>query len=459
MLPRLTRRVFVDLAIWMVAFGLLVGLCFPPFALLLGVPSDLAFSLVFMTSCIAAGAIVGGASCYLTRSVMLPKLSLLADRMTSVNSRIQDATFSGDLPDCTSDTCALPVDSEDLLGDCARTFNDLVESLARSFEAEHSLRTFNNTLSRHLEFDALCNEALDLLMQHTGACAGAVVVDQSGELITVASHAFPDAVNLPANDHVRETVRRGVQSLVTLPEEMRIDGIVAMLRPSQVLVLPIDHNEVAFGAVVLASTEHFSPEVRRRTELLRQSLGLALNNARTHDQLQRIAALDPLTELYNRRFGEARLLEEFERAQRDDASLAVLMFDIDHFKAVNDTYGHIAGDKVLHRVARTIRRSFRKGDVLIRYGGEEFLAILPGANEQDATEIAERLRRSVKDLEIRDKDSVIRITISLGVASSDQTSVELPAELVDCADQALYKAKETGRDRTIQYTRVRRQAA
>jgi len=135
------------------------------------------------------------------------------------------------------------------------------------------------------------------------------------------------------------------------------------------------------------------------------------------------------------------------------------MFDIDHFKAVNDTYGHIAGDKVLHRVARTIRRSFRKGDVLIRYGGEEFLAILPGANEQDATEIAERLRRSVKDLEIRDKDSVIRITISLGVASSDQTSVELPAELVDCADQALYKAKETGRDRTIQYTRVRRQAA
>ncbi len=459
MLPRITRRVFSDLAIWMLLMGVLVGLSFPPFALLLGVSAERAISMRFFLSCITAGLLVGGMSYWLACSVIQPRIRLVADGMSGVMQRIGEASRKGALPQCKSEVCSLPVDSTDTIGDCARAFNDLVKALSTAFDAERAFRSFNSALARHLEFETLCSDALRLLLSHTGACSGAVVLEQSGELVTVTSHAFPGAEHLPSNDHLRESVRLGTTTLVSLPKGLWVDAIATTLRPREVLVLPVDHNEVAFGAVVLASTQCFSPEVRRRTELLRQGLGMALNNARTHDNLQRIAALDPLTELYNRRFGEARLREEFERAERENTSLSVIMFDIDHFKKVNDTHGHIAGDKVLNRVARAVKRTFRKGDVLVRFGGEEFLAILPGAAEQDGLEVAERLRRRIKDLEIRDKESVIRVTISLGIASTEQMSIERVAELVDCADQALYKAKETGRDRVIRYSRLRRQAA
>ena len=120
-----------------------------------------------------------------------------------------------------------------------------------------------------------------------------------------------------------------------------------------------------------------------------------MNNALAHDRLERLAAIDPLTEAYNRRFGLARLHEEYSRAVRAEAPLGILMLDLDHFKAVNDIYGHLVGDRVLRAVARACRRVIREGDVLVRYGGEEFLVLLPGAGVDDVMQIGERIRRAV----------------------------------------------------------------
>ena len=184
-------------------------------------------------------------------------------------------------------------------------------------------------------------------------------------------------------------------------------------------------------------------------ELFRQNFGLALNNAVAHDRLQRLAALDPLTGVYNRRFGMSRLHEEFDRAVRMNAPMGVLMMDIDHFKQVNDTYGHLVGDRILIAVTRIARTILRDGDVLIRYGGEEFLAVLPAASCEDLRLVGERMRRAIEDSSVAEGSQTIRVTMSLGAAAYPNQNVEKEETLVQLADDALYQAKESGRNRLV----------
>ena len=226
-----------------------------------------------------------------------------------------------------------------------------------------------------------------------------------------------------------------------------MDGVVAEIQPRQVLILPVIYKSIALGVVVLATPTSFSPESTKRLELFRKSLGLALNNAIAHDQLQRLAALDALTKVFNRRYGLARLHEEFERAVRTSAPLGVLMFDIDHFKSVNDTYGHQVGDRVLEAISGMARTVLREGDILVRYGGEEFLAVLPGASGDDVQLVGERLRRTVEEGSISHDTQSIHVTISLGAASFPSQHVERESQLVQLADDALYVAKDSGRNR------------
>jgi diguanylate cyclase (GGDEF) domain len=183
--------------------------------------------------------------------------------------------------------------------------------------------------------------------------------------------------------------------------------------------------------------------------LLMQGLGLALNNALLHDDLQRVAALDPLTGIYNRRFGYKRLEEELTRASRDHTSLSVLLLDLDHFKRVNDTYGHLSGDKVLIRTANVCREILREGDVLMRYGGEEFVVVLPGASIQDAREVAERIRFAISQSQINLGDQLLQVTSSIGVAATTGQKAIAADELIALADERLYKAKATGRNKVV----------
>jgi two-component system cell cycle response regulator len=161
------------------------------------------------------------------------------------------------------------------------------------------------------------------------------------------------------------------------------------------------------------------------------------------------AVIDNLTGLHNRRFFEAQLNLELERAKRSDQDVGLVTLDIDHFKSVNDTYGHPGGDRVLIQVAEQIRNTARAGDVVARYGGEEFAVLMPGISGHELTEAAERLRIAVnsRPMEVNSQVS-LAITISAGAVStpSDATTAQ---ELVAVADRALYAAKRTGRNRTI----------
>jgi diguanylate cyclase (GGDEF)-like protein len=228
-----------------------------------------------------------------------------------------------------------------------------------------------------------------------------------------------------------------------------MEGVLADFRPGEILVLPASYKGVPLGVTVLGKTGSYQEEELTRLELFRQGFGLALNNALAHDRLQRLAALDPLTGVYNRRFGLGRLHEEFERSIRSTIPLGLLMLDIDHFKSVNDTYGHQAGDRILKSIAAIIKSILREGDILVRYGGEEFLAILPAAASEDLELIGERIRRSVEESSHPYDSQTIRGTISIGGAAFPNQNVEKESALLQLADDSLYKAKETGRNRVI----------
>lgn len=142
----------------------------------------------------------------------------------------------------------------------------------------------------------------------------------------------------------------------------------------------------------------------------------------------------------------ARLSEEIKRATRNEAPLSVMMLDIDHFKSINDTHGHLAGDRVLVQVARVFRGLSRESDVVVRYGGEEFLILLPGADGKSALAMARRTCDAVSGLVIESAQVKVQVTVSIGLACFRDEGAETPEALLAKADGALYRAKQGGRN-------------
>ena len=165
-------------------------------------------------------------------------------------------------------------------------------------------------------------------------------------------------------------------------------------------------------------------------------------------QLYESSMRDPLTDLHNRRFFDQRLREEFAFATRHQAPLSVILLDLDHFKRVNDTWGHPAGDEVLRQVAALIKRCVRKEDVASRFGGEEFGVVVRTESHEGARAVAERMRKRLVETPIYHEGHLIAVTTSAGVATAAPPHLyESPAALLAAADQALYRAKAAGRNR------------
>jgi diguanylate cyclase (GGDEF)-like protein len=184
-----------------------------------------------------------------------------------------------------------------------------------------------------------------------------------------------------------------------------------------------------------------------RTKRIEQELASSLGEA------QQLAARDALTGLFNRRQLESSLPADLRRAQRLGTSVSVMIIDLDHFKAINDRYGHPMGDRVLVEMSRLLHRILRVGDTCARLGGEEFCIVLPHSNASQARRAADRLHRVIRALRFLEEPD-LRITVSIGVAITNPVDphADFAAEaknLLACADAALYEAKRAGRDRTI----------
>lgn len=163
---------------------------------------------------------------------------------------------------------------------------------------------------------------------------------------------------------------------------------------------------------------------------------------------------DFLTGLHNRRHFKEQLVAEVERTRRTASPVSLLMVDIDHFKRINDTYGHLIGDRVLVMVASTLQAASRREDSVARYGGEEFLLLLPDTGPVEAHRLAERLRAAIAQLDLRHEGERIAFTISIGIASSTGENALTPQSLIGKADDALYRAKDMGRNRVELFLEV-----
>ncbi|ACY14909.1 GGDEF domain-containing protein [Haliangium ochraceum] len=164
-----------------------------------------------------------------------------------------------------------------------------------------------------------------------------------------------------------------------------------------------------------------------------------------HEEIYRLTTVDGLTQIYNKRYFMESLEREMGRAQRYRRDLSLILFDIDHFKSVNDTYGHLAGDYVLKQLAVEIKRRIRREDILARYGGEEFAIILPELDVDSAKQFGEKIRRIAEDARFFFDNTDIPVTISVGVTVLSPT-VHSAAEFIKLADEKLYEAKAEGRN-------------
>jgi diguanylate cyclase (GGDEF)-like protein len=166
-----------------------------------------------------------------------------------------------------------------------------------------------------------------------------------------------------------------------------------------------------------------------------------------HEEIYRLTTVDGLTQIYNKRYFLETLEREISRAQRYHRDLSLIMFDIDHFKKVNDTFGHLAGDAVLKQLASVLKSRIRREDIMARYGGEEFAIILPEINIMNAKTFAEKVRKIVEKTAFKFEDHQIPVTVSVGVAAVG-TGIQTPLDFIKIADDKLYQAKVDGRNRT-----------
>jgi len=218
------------------------------------------------------------------------------------------------------------------------------------------------------------------------------------------------------------------------------------------LGIPLEIRGSVVGAIVLTSATpgHFSAAGAQGLGSFANQASVAIDNARLFQQAHHQSVTDGLTGLNNRRHFFDLAKVEYERIQRYGRSLSVVMIDIDQFKKLNDSYGHLVGDAVLREVARRLQETVRTIDTLARYGGEEFVVLMPETDLAEALLVAERVRQSVAEPPVVDNGVTVSTTISVGVAEINEQCASLE-DALKCADQALYAAKTAGRNRVEAY--------
>lgn len=247
------------------------------------------------------------------------------------------------------------------------------------------------------------------------------------------------------------------ENIIKMLNKVTFDQEYIISDDKKIAIFPLKSENKILGAIA-ASSNIYPLNDREMTYLLQlaNQSSTTIARANMYSEILKHATMDALTGLNNRRQFEIRLNQEFATAKRKNKKLCCMMTDIDYFKKINDTYGHIAGDIVLKKVASIIESQLREYDTASRYGGEEFCILLPYTTIEEAKFVAERLRKKVESEKIDisqaySEQKEVQVTISIGVSEFNEHTILTPKDLYKKADEALYQAKEQGRNRVILY--------
>lgn len=341
---------------------------------------------------------------------------------------------------------------------------------ARKLESETNHRLLVETLgevARILSSTLELPEVLDRLMmslKHFVNIDFGLVMLKSGDSYTISNIIDKDGYKETGEQFIdisRSPILAGAESslkptLISDRKELINDAVLKEWLPMEsvsAIIAPIVNISEVLGIIVICSLEEHAfkgEEVEIAFDFATQS-GVAIKNARLFAEVQKLAVTDGLTGLNNRRRFFELAEKEFERYKRYETSISAIMFDIDDFKNLNDTYGHQAGDEVLRSIAARCGRVVRENDIIGRYGGEEFAVLLVETGESEAVVVAERLRNEIASRPIKIKgNALLNVTVSVGVATVDASTKSLE-ELLYNADKALYRAKKSGKDCVVSY--------
>jgi len=315
-----------------------------------------------------------------------------------------------------------------------------------------SLTDLAESLERTVDSDSVARTLLDSVIDTFGFQRGLVLAGEHGQLPLVASIGLDEETarrpgRMSTSAVIAEAYASSGTVLVSGLDESADPWLHRLLPGAgNLVVVPLQAEGRPLGALVLEQSPTEGDRISRRVvsglERSASYAALALRNAWLLERVERLAATDGLTKIANRRTFESTLEREVARATRSAEHLSLVMIDIDHFKRLNDTQGHQAGDEVLRNVAAALTIECRDFDTPARYGGEEFAVILPGCGPEEARDIAERLRAAVSAA-----PAVVPVTASAGVATYPGHAGDADT-LVRAADDALYQSKRAGRDRT-----------
>lgn len=324
-----------------------------------------------------------------------------------------------------------------------------------------AVNKLHHEIGAHLELKEVGEIMVDTLREITNCDACAILLIEGEDIKILAERGFVTSMSsirfsreMPAIKHIIETKE------YIFSNDLRKDALLSSCVPEgcraqSLICVPICVGDEVKGIIHLDSMEKnvFDGEDLNLVQLLAKEASLALERSLLYEQIKALTLTDSLTEIYNRRKLEEDLDSEIARSKRYARPLSLLMIDIDWFKNYNDYHGHQKGDEVLKKVARLLAQNVRNIDRVYRYGGEEFVVLLPEVDKEGGLACAERLRRRVEQEPIEgeaESQPSGKLTISVGVASFPLDG-DTKEKLLEAADSALYRAKAHGRNRVCPY--------
>ena len=307
---------------------------------------------------------------------------------------------------------------------------------------EKEMRELREELAKLKKLESRVQEKYEELLKKEEAYLGEINESIEKEITVIVLGTVKKTINkeMTALKMLRRHIRNQVRHQVT----KEIKGSIDKLIPEIKKMIKDEVKKTSLDIMNQLKRQTGKQLEKEVVEQIKESTSALVEQK---EESERKAIIDPLTGSFNRRYFETKLEDELNLAKRFRNKLCLIIFDIDHFKKVNDTYGHQTGDTVLQEVVETAKSCLSAADSLCRYGGEEFAVIMPETEISEAIDIAERMRKSVEEHAFYGGETLINVTISLGISEYPEHAIMKEA-LVQKADGALYSAKNSGRNNT-----------